>query len=63
MELGDSESALKHYRTVLRYDPDQKQVSKQYRQLKKLVKMLKQVDKMLEDRSATTHQFYYYNFS
>ena len=34
MELGNSGKALKFYKTVLKYDPDQKEIKAQYRKLK-----------------------------
>jgi len=48
MEIGSSKQALKIYSTVLKYDPDQKQVRDQYRGLKKVVKLLKQADDEME---------------
>ena len=36
MELGNSEKALKFYKTVLKYDPDQKEIRKQYKKLKEV---------------------------
>jgi len=48
MEIGSSKQALKIYSTVLKYDPDQKQIRDQYRGLKKVVKLLKQSDEQME---------------
>jgi tetratricopeptide (TPR) repeat protein len=47
MEMGDGEKALKFYQTCLRNDPDQKDISKQYKGLKKLLKLIKEVDEQL----------------
>jgi len=47
MELGDGEKALKFYQSCLRNDPDQKEISKQYKGLKKLLKLIKEVDEKL----------------
>lgn len=47
MEIGDGEKALKFYQLVLRNDPDQADVGKQYKGLKKLLKLLKEADEKL----------------
>jgi len=47
MEMGDGEKALKFYQSCLRNDPDQKDISKQYKGLKKLLKLIKEVDEKL----------------
>ena len=45
MEQGNSDKALKFYKTVLKFDPDQKDVRKQYKKLKAVVKLLDQAEK------------------
>ena len=40
MEMGNSAKALKFYKTVLKFDPDQKEVRKQYKKLKELTALL-----------------------
>eukprot|EP01051_Picozoa_sp_SAG22_P005618 SAG22_NODE_338_length_12038_cov_24.655583_5_plen_462_part_00 len=45
MEQGNSDKALKFYKTVLKFDPDQKDVRKQYKKLKAVVKLLEQAEK------------------
>jgi tetratricopeptide (TPR) repeat protein len=47
MELGNSEKALKFYKTVLKYDPDQKAVRSQYKKLKFVVSLLEDAEKQL----------------
>jgi len=47
MELGDIDKALTFYQLVLRNDPDQHEVGRQYKGLKKLQKLLKNVDEKL----------------
>jgi len=47
MEIGDGEKALKFYQLVLRNDPDQQDIGKQYKGLKKLLKLLKEADEKL----------------
>lgn len=47
MELGNSEKALKFYKTVLKYDPDQKAVRAQYKKLKFVVSLLDDAEKQL----------------
>ncbi len=44
MELGNSEKALKFYKTVLKYDPDQKEIRKQYKKLKEVVSLLEDAE-------------------
>lgn len=45
MEQGNSDKALKFYKTVLKFDPDQKAVRNQYKKLKAVVKLLDQAEK------------------
>lgn len=45
MEQGNSDKAIKFYKTVLKYDPDQKEIRKQYKKLKSVVKLLEQAEK------------------
>lgn len=47
MEFGSSNKALKFYQTVLKFDPDHKEVRKQYRGLKKVIKLLKNSEEKL----------------
>jgi len=47
MEMGDGDKALKFYQSCLRNDPDQKEISKQYKGLKKLLKLIKEADEKL----------------
>ena len=49
MEFGSSKKALKFYQTVLKFDPDHKEVRKQYRGLKKVVKLLKEAEDKLTE--------------
>jgi tetratricopeptide (TPR) repeat protein len=48
MEIGSTKQALKIYQTVLKFDPDQKQIREQYKGLKKVVKRLAEVDEQVE---------------
>ncbi|EKX48811.1 hypothetical protein GUITHDRAFT_136477 [Guillardia theta CCMP2712] len=48
LELGDGERALKFYQAVLRNDPDQQEISKQYKSLKQLLKLLKESDEKIQ---------------
>ena len=48
MEIGNTGKALKFYASVLKYDPEQKEVRLQHRGLKKVVKLLKKADEQLE---------------
>ena len=47
MELGNSEKALKFYKTVLKYDPDQKEIRGQYKKLKVVVSLLDEAETQL----------------
>ena len=47
MELGNSEKALKFYKTVLKYDPDQKEIRAQYKKLKEVVGLLEDAEKQV----------------
>ena len=47
MELGQNDKALKFYQSVLKLDPDQKDVRSQYRGLKKVAKLLKEADEQI----------------
>lgn len=47
MELGNSEKAIRFYKTVLKYDPEQKEVRAQYKKLKGVVEMLEEAEKQL----------------
>ena len=48
MELGNSGKALKFYKTVLKFDPDQKEIKAQYRKLKGVVELLEEGEKQLQ---------------
>lgn len=48
MELGQVDKALRFYKTVLKHDPEQKQIRKLYKQLKKIVSTMVEVDELLE---------------
>ena len=50
IELGNPDKALKFYKTVLKYDPDQKEVRKQYKKLKSVVELLDQAETQLGKR-------------
>lgn len=50
MEIGSEKKALQYYQSVLKYDPDQKQIREQYRGLKKVIKLLKNAEKKLEEK-------------
>ena len=43
MELGNSEKAIRFYKTVLKYDPEQKEVRAQYKKLKGVVEMVRYI--------------------
>lgn len=52
MELGNSDKALKLYKIVLKYDPDQKTVRRQYKALKSFDKVMKKAeDKLTKGRN------------
>jgi DnaJ family protein C protein 3 len=46
-EMGDMEKVKKYYQLVLRAEPDQKEVSQQYKSLKSLLKLLKSADDLI----------------
>jgi tetratricopeptide (TPR) repeat protein len=48
MEMGDSEKALDFYRTVLKNDPENDKVEKDYAKMRNLLKLLVKADKHLE---------------
>ncbi len=43
MELGNSEKAIRFYKTVLNYDPEQKEVREPYKKLKGVVEMVRYI--------------------
>jgi len=47
-EMGDMDKVKKYYQLVLRAEPDQKEVSLQYKSLKSLLKLLKSSDELVK---------------